>query len=185
VTNYPVYDVNPGVYGIVPVFSLWILMLVDCFKRSNLKNKVLWIICLFIFNWVVGVIYFIFIFRKEKINLKIIETFKVNHPNYYNKICLSAIAIALATCQLLFMSIFLTTFGIPFYEIYNLVVNKIIYFPHYLLLNTFYTIANVNTDARPSFGIGLFISLSGVIYTSLLYFAGLILYQRIKQGKCG
>ena len=185
VSNFPVYEVNPGVYGVLPVFALWIWMLIDFFKRKGTKNKLLWGGCLFFCNWIAGIAYYALVFRKNEKNLESIESLKTTKPKLFKAVNLSLFCAYLSISQLLFMSIFLTTFGIPFPEAYDLIVNKIIYLPNVLFLKGIFAVANIDTSSEPSFGIGLLVSLSGFIYTGLLYFLIIITYQNIKQKNRG
>ena len=181
VSNFPVYDVNPGIYGILPIFSLWVWMLIDFFKRKELKNKPIWGISLIFFNWIAGIAYYVFVFRKNERNIESIESLKTKKTKLFKFVNLSLFCAYLSISQILFMSIFLTTFGIPFPGAYDLIVNKILYFPNVLFLKGIFTVANINTSTEPSFGVGLLVSLTNFIYTGVLYFVTIIMYQKIKQ----
>jgi hypothetical protein len=48
------------------VVIIWIWMLTDFFRRTDIKQRVLWGWLLFIFNLVAGLLYFIFVFYPYK-----------------------------------------------------------------------------------------------------------------------
>jgi len=53
---------------IVAIFGIgfWIWMLVDCLRIKNLKNKLLWLIVLILFNFYGAGLYYLMVKRKRQ-----------------------------------------------------------------------------------------------------------------------
>ncbi|MCL6270739.1 hypothetical protein M3P05_12470 [Sansalvadorimonas sp. 2012CJ34-2] len=52
--------------GVIGGILFWLLMLVDLFKHSTLKNKALWGICLLIFTWPAAMVYYFAVYLKKE-----------------------------------------------------------------------------------------------------------------------
>ncbi|PLX93560.1 MAG: hypothetical protein C0621_07215 [Desulfuromonas sp.] len=174
--NFPAYQIEPSPIGQMACVSFWAFMLWELIKNHNLKPKLTWGLGFFLFGIITAFVYFVKIFIPENEHKKL--NFRINSSSDYTKIFILSFCVAILQmyiCSIIYMSV-----GIPFPEIYNLIVNEIIYLPAVLFLKTLYSVTSVNMHEH-SWGIGILSEGVTFIYTCLLYSAIIYIILRIKE----
>jgi hypothetical protein len=188
--NFPYYEVELGPVGGIALFSLWAWMLLDLIKSTTASKKLIWVVSFIIFNTFAAVIYFFRVFNPKEPQIEFIQKLKIEHQSACKVINLVIISFTITILHLFFVSNFYIIFGIPFPELYSLIVNKIIYMPLGIFLEGFYNIIGVDLTLDPVRNIELFTHTASIAYTTLLYMIVLFIGSKIpnlksKYSNCG
>ncbi len=181
-SNLPNYQVEPGVIGGISIMLFWLLMVIDFYKNKEIKKKFLIGVCLVIFNWIASFFYFAFHFIPRNETPKFWGNLIKESPQRIKVIKLVSIAFSLTILQRLFMSKILLAVGMPFPELYNLIINKFLYFPVQSLLKIFYTIIKIDIN-NPSYSVYAFSNFIDIFYTFILFYIAAAFFYRFKQNK--
>ena len=183
-SNLPNYEVSPGPVGSASLLLLWVLMLIHFFKNRSLKRKVWWGISLIIFSWIAGVIYFWRVYQPNN-RVDKIEKFKLANPTFYKYFKIIVVCAIITILHQFFFSNFYLVFGIPFFDTYSLIVEKIIYFPVFVFLSTLYKALNVDLVGAPSRHLFFLGHAVNLLYTMGLYAAVYVLFSKVKRLRHG
>jgi hypothetical protein len=169
-THYRRYEVPGSPLVIIAGLILWIWMVIDFIKtRKKIRNGLVWGIALVLGNWIAALFYFIFIYFRNRRTLDATLKWRFGHPKLVSGAAIVVSAVCITILHWFIMSHVYLSIGIPFPNLYILIVNKIIYAPLTLVLKFAYSLAGIDTTTPPSDTIRIIAHTANFIYTTILY----------------